>query len=64
MEKCPNCGSTAQVRLVNEVTNSQPSALVRNFQCTGCGCTFRCTYQLVEKQVSMSLPVCNPKEQM
>ena len=55
--------STAQVRLVNEVNEVNSSAinqskLVRNFQCTGCGCTFRWTYQLVEKHCATQRIKC------
>ena len=42
MNKCPNCGSTAQVRPVNTTTGVSWSGTIQNnFYRCGCGCAFR-----------------------
>ena len=46
MKKCPNCGSTAQVRLVTTPmpSLSAPDLLVEGWSC-GCGCHFSTEYK-------------------
>lgn len=41
---CPNCGSTAQVRRVNEVILTVDKRIIKiHYEC-GCGCKFRNEY--------------------
>lgn len=42
--KCPVCGSTAQVRRVNEVTLTIDKRIVKIHYVCGCGCKFRNEY--------------------
>lgn len=42
--KCPTCGSTAQVRRVNEVTLTIDKRIVKIHYVCGCGCKFRNEY--------------------
>ena len=42
--KCPTCGSTAQVRRVNEVTLTVDKRIVKIHYVCGCGCKFRNEY--------------------
>ena len=37
--KCPNCGSTAQVKLVREDCSSYDTKKTKEYVC-GCGCRF------------------------
>lgn len=45
MVRCPNCGSTAQVRLQWESTDKYISKVTREYDC-GCGCCFTVTYEI------------------
>ena len=49
MIKCPNCGSTAQVRLVahDDLTNTETANhqwIFQHFEC-GCGCQFHVSWK-------------------
>ena len=45
MIKCPNCGSTAQVKLVcPPFISTNKQVLIEGFDC-GCGCHFSIEYQ-------------------
>ena len=50
--KCPNCGSSAQVRLVWENENMLTRHHYKEFKC-GCGCQFTImiTYELVDIKI-------------
>ena len=48
--KCPNCGSTAQVRLVWEDESKTTQRCYKEYKC-GCGCHFRATYGLVKVKI-------------
>jgi hypothetical protein len=50
MTKCPNCGSTAQVRLVWQDEDMLLNYHFREFKC-GCGCRFMTTYQLIDIEI-------------
>jgi hypothetical protein len=39
MIKCPNCGSTAQVRLIKEYWSKMSQSSNKHYNC-GCGCVF------------------------
>ena len=43
MTKCPNCGSTAQVKIVSTEKIDKQEWLVLNCKC-GCGCEFNANY--------------------
>lgn len=43
MIKCPNCGSTAQVKPIGELWGSE--TVIRKFSC-GCGCEFLRFYNI------------------
>lgn len=45
MNKCPSCGSTAQIRLAYEGTTS--TSLSRTYKC-GCGASVTIVYKKVE----------------
>ena len=48
--KCPNCGSSAQVRLVWEDEDLPTHYRYKAYQC-GCGCRFKVTYGLVNIKI-------------
>ena len=48
--KCPNCGSTAQVRLVWEDESKSTQRRYKEYKC-GCGCRFKATYGLVNIKI-------------
>lgn len=50
MTKCPNCGSTAQVKLESSLqpSLSRPDLMVEGWSC-GCGCHFSTEYCRNEK---------------
>lgn len=48
--KCPNCGSSAQVRLVWQDEDMLLNHHFREFKC-GCGCQFMATYQLIDIEI-------------
>jgi hypothetical protein len=50
MTKCPNCGSTAQVRLIWQDEEAPTHYHYKGFKC-GCGCRFMATYELVEVKI-------------
>ena len=50
LNKCPNCGSTAQVRLVWQDEDLLTQHHYKEYWC-GCGCRFRVTYELVNIKV-------------
>lgn len=43
--KCPNCGSTAQPKLVREDHDNYSTEKVKEYIC-GCGCKFEATFEL------------------
>lgn len=49
---CPNCGSSAQVRIVWRDDDEYTNTLYREYEC-GCGCHFtavyECTGKIIEK---------------
>ena len=45
MVKCPNCGSTAQVKVIGQKWGEKTA--IRKYQC-GCGCEFLRHYELNE----------------
>lgn len=49
MIKCPNCGSSAQIR-VHYTTNEDGTKIIKTSVC-GCGCTTTATYTL-EREVT------------
>jgi transcriptional regulator NrdR family protein len=50
MTKCPNCGSTAQVRLVWQDKDLLTRRHYMEFKC-GCGSRFMATYELIDIEV-------------
>ena len=48
MIKCPNCGSTAQVK-VEYIPNSTRTVMTERIVC-GCGCTITATYKLIREE--------------
>jgi hypothetical protein len=50
MNRCPVCGSTAQVRLVWQDKDLLTHYHYKEFKC-GCGCHFMVTYELVEVKI-------------
>lgn len=40
MVKCPNCGSTAQVKLIQEYWSKISHSTCKHYAC-GCGCVFQ-----------------------
>ena len=52
MKKCPNCGSTAQVRLTTPLrpSLSTPGFMVEGGEC-GCGCHFSTEYKRNDKGI-------------
>lgn len=52
MTKCPNCGSTAQVKLISPLmpSLSHPDLMVKKCSC-GCGCHFSAEYRRNEKGI-------------
>ena len=48
--KCPNCGSTAQVRLVWQDESKLTRHRFEEYKC-GCGCHFMITYELVNVRI-------------
>ena len=49
--KCPNCGSTAQVKLTwEERFGEKDTKYTKEFKC-GCGCTFEAIYKLSELKI-------------
>jgi hypothetical protein len=48
--KCPNGGSTAQVRLTWQDEDLLTHYHYKEFKC-GCGCRFMATYELVEVKI-------------
>jgi hypothetical protein len=50
MNRCPVCGSTAQVRLVWQDKDLLTRRHYMEFKC-GCGCRFMATYELVEVKI-------------
>lgn len=45
--KCPNCGSTAQPKLVREDHDNYSAEKIKEYIC-GCGCKFEATFELKE----------------
>lgn len=45
VERCPNCGSTAQFRIAYE--GETPNQLFRKYKC-GCGASAEVTYKKIE----------------
>lgn len=43
--RCPNCGSSAQVKVVWHDKNFYFSEVVADYTC-GCGCNFEATFEL------------------
>ena len=50
MVKCPNCGSTAQVRLENTQPRKGDYEWLETYKC-GCGCTIEQRVQVRERLV-------------
>lgn len=51
MIRCPNCGSTAQVRVVSAEDTSFPASFfVKECEC-GCGCKFNVVYKVIDTLV-------------
>ena len=50
MNRCPNCGSTAQVRLVWQDLGLLFQQHCKKFKC-GCGCRFVAIYELTDIKV-------------
>lgn len=48
--KCPNCGSTAQVKCVWRDDSAYTNYLYREYEC-GCGCKFRKIYEATDTQI-------------
>lgn len=48
--KCPNCGSSAQVRLVWQDEDPLTHYHYKEYWC-GCGCRFMTTYELIKVKV-------------
>jgi hypothetical protein len=42
--KCPNCGSTAQPKLIWEDRDSYSTKKIKEYQC-GCGCVFEVIFE-------------------
>ena len=59
MIKCPNCGSTAQVKVKEQ--NWGEKVAIRLYEC-GCGCMFTRIYDLNEMQspciIRKGMPLC------
>ena len=50
MIKCPNCGSTAQPKLIWEDRASYSTKKIKEYTC-GCGCTFETIFELKETKI-------------
>ena len=48
MIKCPNCGSTAQMK-VERIPNPPRTAIIERIIC-GCGCVTTATYKLAKEE--------------
>lgn len=48
--KCPNCGSTAQVKLVWEDRDGYGTKKVKEYEC-GCGCKFEAIFELAKTKI-------------
>ena len=52
MPKCPNCGSTAQVRKVSSTENMAYTEIYDQWKC-GCGAIFQVTFKRAEIKTVM-----------
>ena len=50
MIKCPNCGSTAQIKCTWVDENVYDDNLYREYNC-GCGCNFFVTYKIANVEI-------------
>ena len=49
--RCPNCGSTAQVRLARIMRSGKHNERIEEYNC-GCGCHFKATYTLARIEIT------------
>ena len=50
MIRCPNCGSTAQIRLKWADGEMQTNEIYKEYEC-GCGCAFIVTYKITDVKI-------------
>lgn len=48
--KCPNCGSTAQVKPIDKNVNKSYSIQIVNKYACGCGCEFKVAYEIIKNK--------------